>query len=157
MTYSFKKEPDFIDWKILSELQKDARISYSELSKKVSLSRPAVAERVKRLEEAKIITGYSANINLKALGFPISAYLKVSVNQTKYKEVLLKIKEIPEVTECFRLAGYDDLIVKMVSNSVEFIAGIIDSFLEQYPDCKFVTFVIMESLVEHEIIKLYER
>ena len=84
MTYHLKKEPDALDWKILSELQKDARMSFSELSEKVSLSRPAVAERVKRLEEANIITGYSANINLKALGYPISAYLTVSVNQTKF-------------------------------------------------------------------------
>lgn len=157
MTYHLKKEPDALDWKILSELQKDARMSFSELSEKVSLSRPAVAERVKRLEEANIITGYSANINLKALGYPITAYLTVSVNQTKFKSVVDSLKQIPEITECIRLAGQDDIIVKIVASSVEYIASTIDALLETHPDCKYVTFVVMESLLEHDVITLFKK
>jgi len=157
MTYHSKKEPDFIDWKILSELQKDARMSFSELSQKVALSRPAVAERVRRLEEANIITGYSANINLKALGYPISAYLTVSINQTKFKEVIQALKQIPEVTECVRLAGQDDIMVKIIASTVEDIASTIDEMLDKYPECKFITFVNMESLVEHDVITLFKK
>ena len=67
------------------------------------------------------------------------------------------LKQIPEITECIRLAGQDDIIVKMVASSVEYIASTIDDLLEAHPDCKYVTFVVMESLLEHDVITLFKK
>lgn len=154
MAYNLKKEIDFIDWKILKELQQNGRIPFSELSKKVSLSRPAITERVRRLEEAGIITGYHARIDFKTLGYPLAAYLKVSIDRGYYQEVVKRIQQIPEVIECYRIAGDDDLIVKIVSSSIEYFAEVIDSIVEVYPSCNFVTFIIMESLSDFDLLKL---
>lgn len=63
---------DDMDWALLRELQADARLSFSELSRRVHLSPPAVAERVRRLEEAGVITGYHAHVDLTRAGAPWS-------------------------------------------------------------------------------------
>src|SRR5690348_7310633 len=70
-------ELDGKDWQLLEALQRDARLGYAELGRKVRLSAPAVAERVKRLEEAGVITGYRATINPKRLGYGISAMVRL--------------------------------------------------------------------------------
>ncbi|GAB3205286.1 Lrp/AsnC family transcriptional regulator [Marinactinospora thermotolerans] len=68
---------DDVDWRILDELQADGRLSYNELSRRVSLSAPAVAERVRRLEERGVITGYHAHVNPAAVGLPVMALVRM--------------------------------------------------------------------------------
>ncbi len=154
MTYKTKKQLDSKDWRILKELQNNARISYSELSKKVSLSRPAITERIKVLEECGVIDGYKANINYKMLGYPIAAYLKIAIIRGSYKALEDRILSESMVTECYRIAGDDDIIVKTVSTSVEDIAKLIDNVLIDFPNCKFVTFITMDSKTDFDILEL---
>src|SRR5206468_5024 len=68
---------DSTDWAILAELQRDSRISFSELGRRVHMSSPAVTERVRRLEEAGVITGYHAAVDLKAAGWPVLALVRM--------------------------------------------------------------------------------
>src|SRR3712207_7248967 len=70
---------DSIDWKVLRELQTDARISYAELGRRVGLTTPAVIERVRKLEDAGIITGYRAEIDTAKIGLPITAFVRMSI------------------------------------------------------------------------------
>lgn len=69
---------DATDWALLGELQNDGRLSYNELSRRVSLSPPAVAERVRRLEESGVITGYHAHVDLAKVGRPVAALVQMS-------------------------------------------------------------------------------
>src|SRR5690606_42076999 len=78
---------DAVGRRILEELQRDARLSYAELGRRVHLSTPAVAERVRRMEEAGIITGYHAAVNPAALGLPIRAILRVRARPRRYEQV----------------------------------------------------------------------
>jgi len=71
---------DNLDWKILEELQVNARISYSEIGRKIGLSGPAVAERVQKLENAGIIKGYRADIDMYRIGFSLKAIINVKIN-----------------------------------------------------------------------------
>jgi Lrp/AsnC family transcriptional regulator, leucine-responsive regulatory protein len=75
-------EHDTIDCKLLAELQTNVRISFAELSRKVSLSTPSVIERVKRLEEAGVIVGYHAHVDPSSVGRSLEAFVKVSVLAT---------------------------------------------------------------------------
>src|SRR5690606_36659450 len=68
---------DAVDWRILTELQADGRLSYNELSRRVALSPPAVAERVRRLEERGVITGYHAHVDLDAVGLSVVALVQM--------------------------------------------------------------------------------
>ncbi len=75
-----KFELDNHDRKILALLQEDARLSFSEIGRRIHLTSPAVAERVRRLEEAQVITGFAANLNLRALGYSFEALINITVD-----------------------------------------------------------------------------
>ncbi|WP_395008098.1 Lrp/AsnC family transcriptional regulator [Undibacterium sp.] len=74
-----KFEIDSYDRKILSLLQSDARLSFSEIGRRIHLTSPAVAERVRRLEEAQVIQGFTARVNLRALGYSFEALINITV------------------------------------------------------------------------------
>src|SRR2546430_9882831 len=77
MTFRSERDLDELDWRILDELQADGRLSFKELGRRVNLSSPAVGERVRRLEEAGVITGYHARVDPGRAGYPSSAFIQM--------------------------------------------------------------------------------
>src|ERR1700728_3688315 len=105
--YSQRAEPaelDRIDWKIIEELQEDARLSWAELGRRVGLTTPAVAERVHRLEKHGVIRGFHADISLERLGIPILIFVRLSMSgpETAVRTFQLQVKKFEEVLECHR-------------------------------------------------------
>lgn len=117
---------DEIGWRMLEELQADARLSFAELGRRVHLSTPAVAERVRRMEEAGIITGYHARIDLAAVGLPIRAIIRVKTNRMSYERARALVAGIPEAIECHHVTGADDLVMQVAVRSVEHLEAILD-------------------------------
>ncbi|HEX5598910.1 MAG TPA: Lrp/AsnC family transcriptional regulator [Micromonosporaceae bacterium] len=117
---------DDMDWALLRELQADARLSFSELSRRVHLSPPAVAERVRRLEETGVITGYHAHVDLTKLGWTVQAVIRMSC----YGPACLlrdpNVAEWPEVLEIHRITGDDCCILKVAADSMETFERVID-------------------------------
>jgi Lrp/AsnC family leucine-responsive transcriptional regulator len=96
---------DAVDWRILAELQADARLSQNELSRRVNLSAPSVAERVRRLSDAGVINGYSARVDPAALGRPVQAFVQLDCYGPR---CILKdpaVLDWPEVLELHRVTG----------------------------------------------------
>ncbi|MFC9326731.1 Lrp/AsnC family transcriptional regulator [Kitasatospora sp. NPDC057015] len=96
---------DAVDRRLIAELQTDARLSYNELSRRVSLSAPAVAERVRRLETDGVISGYHAHIDLAKAGLPVTALVQI---QCYGPRCLLRDPEVagwPEVLQLHRVTG----------------------------------------------------
>ncbi|MEO8286722.1 MAG: Lrp/AsnC family transcriptional regulator [Chloroflexota bacterium] len=116
---------DDVSWQILEALQADARISFSELGRQVGMSPPAVAERVRRLEDAGIITGYHASINLEKVGFPITAFVRINAGEHCARMGAIA-QEIPEVIEYHRVTGGDSGVMKIVVSSVGHLELVID-------------------------------
>ena len=115
-----------MDWALLGELQADARLSYSELSRRVHLSPPAVAERVRRLENAGVITGYHAHVDLAKAGRHVVALIRMSCYGA---HCLLRDPEVfqwPEVLEIHRVTGDACSILKVVTDSMEQFEATID-------------------------------
>ena len=112
---------DKIDILILEILQKDARTSASDISKKVKLSVPSVSERIKKLNK-KIINSYSAILNHKEANFDVTAFIFiVSEHSDHYKEFVSKTKKTKEVLECHSVTGRGSHILKIrVKNSQAF-------------------------------------
>jgi Lrp/AsnC family leucine-responsive transcriptional regulator len=111
----------------LQELQQDARLSYSELGQRVGLSSPAVADRMRRMEEAGIIAGYHVEINMARVGLPVTAIIRLgSVPGQSCTRVAALVSEIPEVLECYRVTGSDTVVIKAVATSVDHLERIID-------------------------------
>lgn len=129
MTFDSEKTLDGVSWKLLVLLQEDARRSYSELGRNVGLSAPAVAERIRRLEEAGIITGYHAAVNPAKLGLPIAAVLRLSGVSDRMPQLTEIVLATPEVLECHRLTGSDSYVMRVVAASIGHLERLIDRFV----------------------------
>jgi Lrp/AsnC family transcriptional regulator, leucine-responsive regulatory protein len=119
---------DSIDWNILRELQRDARLSFAELGRRVGMSTPAVAERVRRLEDAGIIEGYTAVLNPEKAGFPIGAHIRIRVtgSESLARRLVALAAEIPEIVECHRCTGEESFALQVRVRSVEDLERLID-------------------------------
>lgn len=117
---------DQIDWKILKEMQDNARITFAELGRRIGLTTPAVIERVRKLEDAEIITGYRAQIDTAKVGLPITAFIRMSIVGVEFKQIVGIANETAEILECHRGTGNDSFIIKVAVSDVEHLQTIID-------------------------------
>ena len=121
-------ELDAIAWKILENLQNNARISFAELGRKVGLSTPAVAERVRRLEEAGVVTGYHASVDLAKLGVPIHVLIRLTIpgGELQISRTVAAIKELQEISRCHRITGDESFVIEAHLVSVHHLETVID-------------------------------
>jgi len=120
---------DRIDRRILSELSADGRMSLAELGRRVSLSPPAVAERVGRLERSGVITGYHAAIDPRALGYQLTAIVRVKPAARQLPRIPELAEGIPEISECLRITGEDCFFLKVHLRSIDELSPLLDRFL----------------------------
>jgi Lrp/AsnC family leucine-responsive transcriptional regulator len=120
---------DPVNTRILTELQKNPRLTMTELGRRVGLSSPAVSERVRRLEEMEVIQGYRLDINPAALGLPIAAYVRIRPNPGQLPKIADLAERIPEIVECHRVTGDDCFILKVYLPSIDQLDRILDTFL----------------------------
>ena len=115
---------DAVDKKILVELQRDARLTNQELSERVGLSATPCARRIKNLEEAEIITSYSANIDEAKLGYGFTVFVSVQLDRQIDDRLINFEKEIsllPEVMDCWLMTGNRDYLMRVaVADLIEF-------------------------------------
>jgi Lrp/AsnC family leucine-responsive transcriptional regulator len=126
---AFESLLDDTNRRVLDELQQDARLSMAELGRRVGLSAPAVAERVQRLEQAGVITGYRAEIDPRAIGYPIAAVVRVRPATRQLPKIPEIARDTPEVVECHRITGEDCFFVKLHLRSIEDLEEILDRFV----------------------------
>ena len=120
---------DLIDRKILQELSADARLPVAELGRRIRLSPSATAERVRRLESLELIRGYRAEINLQALGFSITAFVRLTCDGNRYRPFLKFIATLDAVQECHHLTGGDAFLLKVVLSSIAQLEDLIEKLL----------------------------
>jgi Lrp/AsnC family transcriptional regulator, leucine-responsive regulatory protein len=120
---------DETDRRIVGELIRDGRVSFAELGRRVNLSPPSVAERVQRLERDGVITGYRAELDPKALGYPLTAIVRVKPAPGQLKRIPELAAEIPEVGECHRITGEDCFYLKLHLRSIDELSELLDRFL----------------------------
>jgi Lrp/AsnC family transcriptional regulator, leucine-responsive regulatory protein len=126
MNTSYTDMLDHYDSRILAELQSDARISMSELGRRVNLSQPAVTERVRKLELSGIIKGYHAVVDAARLGYGIRAMVRVG--RCDYATVIKKIEQTPEVVNAFNLTGEDSWILEIAVQDVPHLDDVVSKF-----------------------------
>ncbi|MGO4458174.1 Lrp/AsnC family transcriptional regulator [Streptomyces sp. M-16] len=117
---------DDIDWAIIDELQRDARISLSELGRRVSLGSSATTERVRQLEAAGVITGYRAVVDLGKVGYPVLAVVRLKYPGNRHQPLHRLLAERREVLECLRTTGDDCYTLKVAATSMEQLETIMD-------------------------------
>lgn len=127
-TFPNQIDLDPIAWKILEALQHNARISFAELGRKIGLSTPATAERVHRLEEAGVITGYHASLNSSKLGVPIRILVRLTIpgGEQQISRTVAALKELSEISRCHRITGSESFIIEADVVSIRHLEALID-------------------------------
>jgi Lrp/AsnC family transcriptional regulator, leucine-responsive regulatory protein len=119
---------DAINLRLLKELQGDGRLGMAELGRRIGMSAPAVAERVQRLERAGVIVGYRAELDPRALGFPVAAVVRVRPAPGRLQRIPDLAREVPEVSECYRITGEDCFLMKLHLRSIDDLEDVLDRF-----------------------------
>src|SRR5438309_1374758 len=121
---------DDVGRNLLSALQRDARLSYAELGRRIGLSPAATAEHLRRLEEAGVIKGYRVELDMEALGLPVLAIVRMSCDGSKYRPFLKAVQTMERVVECHHVAGGDAFILKVAAGSVRELEKVIEKLLD---------------------------
>ncbi len=120
---------DEVNRALIGELQADARLSLAELGRRVGLSPPAVAERVRRLEAEGVISGYHAAVDPRALGYALGVLIRLRPNPRQIGAVADLARDTPEVVECHRVTGEDCFVMTAYVRDVEHLEAIIDTYV----------------------------
>lgn len=149
---------DPIDRRILSELQSDARLSVSELARRVNLSKTPVTARIKAMEDSGLIAGYRALVSPLQLGLSHVTFMEVKLEDTRAKALEAfnaAIRQIPEVEECYMIAGGFDYLLKVRSRDMGHFRQLLGHKLADLPHVQATSsYVAMEAVIEHAEVEL---
>jgi len=151
-------ELDRIDRKILTILQREARISMTDLAREVGLSATPVTERVKRLERERVILGYHARLDPEALGMRILVFVELRLAQKSseiFDSVKRELAHVPEVLECHLVAGEFDYLIKARSSDMRDYRDLLGRILLKLPMAiESRSYVVMEEIKESYVLAL---
>jgi Lrp/AsnC family leucine-responsive transcriptional regulator len=141
---------DTIDYKLIDLLQQNARMTQLEMAAAVGLSQPAVAERMRKLEQEGILIGYSARVDGRKLGKDITAFIGVRIEHPRYNAGFgKKVLSIPDVLECHRITGPDSYLLKVVTEDTQSLDSLISDLLRHIPGVtRTLTTVVTSSIKE---------
>jgi Lrp/AsnC family leucine-responsive transcriptional regulator len=120
---------DPVNRRLLRELHADPRISMSALARRVGMSAPAVTERVQRLQETGVITGFRMDVDPAALGLPVMAFARIRPAPGQLQRVAELARSMEQVSECHRITGEDCFLVKVHAPAIEDLEAVLDRFL----------------------------
>jgi Lrp/AsnC family transcriptional regulator, leucine-responsive regulatory protein len=140
---------DEIDSKAIQHLMVQGRITWADLAGILDLSAPATAERVRRLEERQVITGYAALVNAEAIGYPLTALIAITLEKPKHRAPFLqKVQQLAEVQECHHVTGDDDYWLKVRCQSTRDLERLISDELKALPGISRTRTTIVLSTVK---------
>ncbi len=149
MSFDSESVLDKVGWQILRALQEDARLSFSELGRRVGLSSPAIAERVRRMEDLGIIVGYRAVIDPTKIGYPNLALIHLRTSGEHYPKVQGIARTLSEVMECHHVTGEDSFVLKVLVSSIQHLEAVVAQ-LRPFGDTR--TELVMSSPVKNKMI-----
>ncbi len=121
---------DDLNWRILVALQRNARASYSSIGRKIGLTPPAIAERVKKMEDTGIVERYTARVSHSKLGYQLKAMITLKAFMGKLKPFLEKVKMLDEVVNCYRITGNENIIMEVILRDQFHLEKFIDMLIQ---------------------------
>ncbi len=141
---------DASNWKILEILQTNARTPVSKIAAQVKMSSPAVSERIQKLEDAGIIEGYTARLNMVKLNYSLCVYISIKIRFGQVKAFTQFIKTVPEITECHKLTGSDCMLMRGYVRDSKHLDDL-NIRLTEYGE--LTTSLLLDSIVDRKIIE----
>jgi len=144
---------DKLNWLILEELQKDARTPIKEIANKVSLSSPAVSERIQKMEGFGIIKGYQAKLDFEKIGYPLAVVISIKIRFGQVENFTDYVKTVPEVFECIKLTGEDCMQMKANVKNPKHLEDL-NNRMVKYGELK--TSLILSKIIENKIFSILQ-
>jgi len=141
---------DNLNWKILKCLQQNARMSNAEIGRRVGISSPAVSERIKKMEDAEIIQGYTTFVSPFEAGYQLKALITIRAFMGMLKPFLEKVKTYDEVVNCYRITGNENIVMEVVLKNQKHLESFIDQLIT-YGESK--TQIVLSHVVKYSEIK----
>jgi Lrp/AsnC family leucine-responsive transcriptional regulator len=141
---------DNLNWKILKCLQENARMSNAEIGRRVGVTSPAVSERIKKMEDAEIIEGYTAFVSPFEAGYQLKAIITLRAFMGMLKPFLEKVKTYDEVVNCYRITGNENIVMEVVLKNQKHLEAFIDQLIS-YGETK--TQIVLSHVVKHSEVK----
>ena len=141
---------DVLHWKILHCLQENARMTNANIGRRVGISSPAVSERIKKMEDAGIITGYKTVVSPFEVGYQLKAIITLRAFMGKLKPFLQKVKSYNEVLNCYRITGNENIVMEVVLKNQKHLESFIDQLIV-YGESK--TQIVLSHSIENGEIK----
>jgi len=144
-------ELDATDWAIIGEIQRDARLSFNQIAKRVNLSAPSVAARIRRLEETGVIQGYHAQISPAAAGWPVAAFVQLHCHPGRCLLKTSAAENFPEIVEIHRLSGSSCTMVKVRTASMAHLSSLLER-IGEHADAN--SHIVLETPLEHQALEI---
>ncbi len=141
---------DSINWDILSALQSNSRATFTEIGKLVGLTAPAVAERVKKMEDVGVLEGYRAKLSFAKVGYQLKAIITLRAFMGKLKPFLNMVSNFEEVINCYRITGNENIVMEVVLRDQLHLEKFIDKLI-QYGETR--THIVLSDIVADAPIK----
>lgn len=141
---------DALNWKILQCLQENARLTNTEIGRRVGISSPAVSERIRKMEDLGVIAGYKTIISPFEMGYQLKAIITLRAFMGKLKPFLQIVKTYDEVLNCYRITGNENIVMEVVLKDQKHLESFIDQLIS-YGETK--TQIVLSHVVENKIIK----
>ncbi len=153
-TYDFSdvkgiKGMDRIDWKIIEVLEEEGRISYAELGDRVGLSKSPCWARVRDIEQNGTIDGFGAKINPQSLGLNVQCYISVTIDFETHTEFETAVLNHPAIVECHTTAGESDYLLRVFSQSVEHLDGLLRHDIAKLPGVQSSKSTVCLKTIKH--------
>ena len=141
---------DTLNWNILQHLQHNARMSNSEIGRRVGISSPAVSERIKKMEDAGVIHSYRTVISPFETGYQLKAIITLRAFMGKLKPFLEKVQTYDEVLNCYRITGNENIVMEVVLRNQKHLEALIDQLIS-YGETK--TQIVLSHVVANNSVK----
>lgn len=141
---------DDLNWKILKSIQLNARLSHTEIGRRVGISSPAVSERIKKMEDAGIIENYNTLVSPFEVGYQLKAIITLRAFMGMLKPFLEKVKTYDEVINCYRITGNENIVMEVILKHQKHLESFIDQLIV-YGESK--TQIVLSHVVKHNEVK----
>lgn len=140
---------DILNWKILECLQSNSRQTNTQIAKNVGITSPAIAERIRKMEDAGIIEGYCTKVSYIETGHQLKAIITLRAFMGKLKPFLIKVKTFKEVVNCYRITGNENIVMEVVLINQQHLEQFIDQLIV-YGETK--TQIVLSNIIENNPI-----
>ena len=141
---------DALNWKILQCLQENARQTNTDIGRKIGISSPAVSERIRKMEDLGIITGYNTKVSPFELGYQLKAIITIRAFMGKLKPFLEMVKTYDEVLNCYRITGNENIVMEVVLKNQKHLEAFIDQLIS-FGETK--TQIVLSHVVDNKVLR----